>query len=411
LTAIPAPVSRIVARKPLRSDHNSDVRAAPHMSFFVVSFLSSLVVTLLVVRSASLHSRISADHDLSGPQKFHTQPVPRIGGLGVLVAMVAAGVFAGFTQADGAPRFWLLLACGTPAFLVGIAEDLTKKVAARWRLLATCVSAALAVWLLDAVILRTDIPGIDQLIVWIPAAIALTLLCVTGVANAVNIIDGFNGLASMCVMMMLLGVAYVAFQTGDAFVSSTALIAAGAVLGFFLWNFPAGLIFLGDGGAYFIGFVLAELSVLLLVRNQAVSPIFPLLLCAYPIFETIFTMYRRRVLRGVATAMPDGIHLHTLIHRRLIRLNVPAERGERRRINRNSMTSPYLWLLCLLSIIPSVLWWNSTRVLSIFLLLFILLYVFLYWRIVRFRTPRWLGARRETRRPAPAYPKVHEHDS
>ena len=172
------------------------------------------------------------------------------------------------------------------------------------------------------------------------------------------------------------------------------LIAAGAVLGFFVWNYPGGRIFLGDGGAYFIGFILAELSVLLLGRNSNVSPIFPLLLCAYPIFETVFTMYRRRVLRGVGNATPDGIHLHTLIHRRQIRLNFGSEISGRRRTTRNSMTSPYLWLLCLSSIIPSVLWWDSTRVLAIFLLLFILSYVFLYWRIVRFRTPRWLGARR-----------------
>ncbi len=380
------------------------------MSFFILAFLTSLVATLLVVRSASLHSWMSADTDFTGPQKFHTRAVPRVGGVGVLVAMGAAGVSDIFTQKDAGPYFWLFLACGLPAFLVGIAEDLTKKIAARWRLLATCVSAALAVWLLGAVILRTDIPGIDQLIRWMPMAIALTLLCVTGVANAINIIDGFNGLASMCVMMMLLGIAYVAFQTGDEFVASTALIAAGAVLGFFVWNFPAGLIFLGDGGAYFIGFVLAELSVLLLARNPVVSPIFPLLVCAYPIFETIFTMYRRRVLRGVATAQPDGIHLHTLIHRRLIRLNIDAG-GDRRRMNRNSMTSPYLWLLCLLSIIPSVLWWDSTRTLSIFLLLFMLSYVFLYWRIVRFRTPRWLGARREPRPESRAFTEHHEQDS
>lgn len=363
------------------------------MSFFVISFITSLLVTLFVVRSASLHAW-SADHDFSGPQKFHTRAVPRIGGLGVLVAMVVAGIFANFAQSDGASKFWLLVFCGLPAFVLGIAEDLTKSVAARWRLIATCVSAALAVWLLDGVIHRTDIPGIDQAIVWLPAAIALTLLCVTGVANAVNIIDGFNGLASMCVMMMLLGIAYVAFQTNDLFVTSAALITAGAVFGFFVWNFPAGLIFLGDGGAYFVGFLLAELSVLLLARNASVSPIFPLLLCAYPIFETVFTMYRRRVLRGVATAQPDGIHLHTLIHRRLIRLNFGSALSDRRKMTRNSMTSPYLWLLCLSSIVPSVLWWDSTRILAIFLLLFIASYIFLYWRIVRFRTPRWLGSRR-----------------
>ena len=100
-------------------------------------------------------------------------------------------------------------------------------------------------------------------------------------------------------------------------------------------------------------------------------------------------MYRRKVIRGVATAAPDGIHLHTLIHRRLIGASLPNMRL-RSLTTRNSMTSPYLWLLCLLSVIPSVLWWDSTIVLTSFLLLFIVSYVLLYASIVRFKTPRWL---------------------
>ena len=98
-----------------------------------------------------------------------------------------------------------------------------------------------------------------------PFAIALTLLCVTGVANAINIIDGFNGLASMCVMMMVAR-HRLRRLPGRRPVrrDGRRSITIGAVLGFFVWNFPAGLIFLGDGGAYFIGFLLAELSVLLL---------------------------------------------------------------------------------------------------------------------------------------------------
>ena len=80
-------------------------------------------------------------------------------------------------------------------------------------------------------------------------------------------------------------------------------------------NSLGGLIFLGDGGAYLLGFLLADLTVLLVHRNPNVSPVFPLLLCAYPIFETVFAIYRRKVVRGVATTDPDGIHLHTLIHR------------------------------------------------------------------------------------------------
>jgi UDP-N-acetylmuramyl pentapeptide phosphotransferase/UDP-N-acetylglucosamine-1-phosphate transferase len=364
------------------------------MLLFIASFLTSLFATLAVVRSARLHAKLSADHDLRGPQKFHAAAVPRVGGVSVLAAIVAGGVFAQILQLASGRTLWILLACATPAFFAGIAEDLTKQVAARWRLLATALSAALASWALGAVLVKTDIPGVDLMMPFVPFAFGLTWLCVTGVANAINIIDGFNGLASMCVMMMMLAIAYVAFQVEDRVIADIALITAGAVLGFFVWNFPAGLIFLGDGGAYFLGFMLAELSVLLIARNTAVSPLFPLLVCAYPIFETIFTMYRRRVLRGSATAMPDGIHLHTLIHRRLIRINLSLTSNERRLTVRNSMTSPYLWLLCLLSIIPSVLWWNSTRVLAIFIVLFMGSYLFLYWRIVRFKTPRWLASRR-----------------
>jgi UDP-N-acetylmuramyl pentapeptide phosphotransferase/UDP-N-acetylglucosamine-1-phosphate transferase len=364
------------------------------MTFLTLSFFTSLVITLLIIRSSAQHAHRSADHDVSGPQKFHSRPVPRVGGTGIFVALVACVMMAQWQQPADSPTLWLLLLCSLPAFLSGVAEDLTKSMSPRRRLIFTACSAGLAVWLLDGVILRTDIPGVDTLIAMTPIAMALTVFVVTGVANAINIIDGFNGLASMCVLLMVLAIAYVAFQVQDTFIFTASLITAGAVLGFFVWNFPAGLIFLGDGGAYLLGFLLAELSVLLIHRNAVVSPIFVLLICAYPIFETIFTMYRRKVVRGVATAAPDGIHLHTLIHRRLIRWTLAENRERRRLTRRNSMTSPYLWLLCLSSVVPSLLWWNNTAVLSCFLLLFVVTYMWLYRCIVRFRTPRWLIFRR-----------------
>ena len=360
------------------------------MTYFASCFLVALLATLLIMRSSFRHGHLSADHDLSGPQKFHSRPVPRIGGAGVIVAILAGMLIAQFNGSAVSRELWLLFACSLPTFAAGLAEDLTKNVSPRRRLLATAISAGLAIWLLGALITRTDIPGVDLLVQWLPFAVVLTIFVITGVSNAINIIDGFNGLASMCVLMMVLALAYVAFQVGDEFVFTASLITAGAVLGFFVWNFPAGLIFLGDGGAYLLGFLLAELSVLLVQRNPGVSPIFALLLCAYPIFETIFTIYRRKVVRGVATAMPDAIHLHTLIHRRLVRWTMVGKLERRRLTRRNSMTSPYLWLLCLASVVPSLLWWHSTAVLSCFLLLFVVSYVWLYSRIVRFKTPKWL---------------------
>lgn len=355
----------------------------------LVGFSVSLCLTLAVIHSAKAHAQITLDHDVSGPQKFHAHPVPRVGGVGIVVGYAAAMVILLWVNGETARLGALLLLCGAPAFAAGLIEDLTKGVSPRVRLLATAASAWLAAWLLQAVITRTDIPGLDWAVTSTLVATAITVLAVAGIANSVNIIDGFNGLASMCVVIMLAALAYVAYQVGDPLIGSLALAGIGAVLGFFVWNFPGGLIFLGDGGAYFLGFFVAELSILLLVRNPEVSPLFPLLVCIYPVFETLFSIYRRRFLRAVPPSMPDGIHLHSLIYRRVLRWAL-GNRGARTLARRNSMTSPFLWLLCMLSAAPAVLLWNNTTFLAASLGVFAIGYVALYWRIVRFRSPRWM---------------------
>lgn len=122
------------------------------MTYFTSCFLISLLATLLIMRSSMRHSHMSADHDLRGPQKFHARVVPRIGGLGVMLAIVCGVVIAQVNDAPVARALWLLVACSLPAFVAGITEDLTKNVSPRRCLLATAISASLAVWLLDAVI-------------------------------------------------------------------------------------------------------------------------------------------------------------------------------------------------------------------------------------------------------------------
>jgi UDP-N-acetylmuramyl pentapeptide phosphotransferase/UDP-N-acetylglucosamine-1-phosphate transferase len=313
-----------------------------------------------------------------------------------LAAATACMHWMGHPQSG--PATWLLL-CALPAFGSGLVEDLTKKVSATIRLVCTMAAAALAIWLLESVISRSGIEALDILIAFTPLAILLTLVAVGGVANSVNIIDGFNGLASMCSALIFAAIAYVAMQVGDTFVLSMSLACLGAILGFFVFNYPAGLIFLGDGGAYLLGFMIAELALLLIHRNEAVSPMFAMLVCIYPIFETGFSMYRRKVVRKAPSMAPDGIHLHSLIYRRLMRW-ASGDRSARAMTRRNSMTSPYLWALCTLSVVPAMLFWDDTLLLILFLLLFGLTYVLMYASIVRFKTPKWLvfGNHRRTRR-------------
>jgi UDP-N-acetylmuramyl pentapeptide phosphotransferase/UDP-N-acetylglucosamine-1-phosphate transferase len=354
---------------------------------FLVALAVALAVTLGVVHTAKTHGHHLLDHDLSGPQKFHARAVPRVGGIGIVVGLLAAWPVFAYNVPEAGRLGLGLLACGIPAFAAGLIEDFTKRVSPRNRLIATAVSAGLAIAFLDAAITRTDIPGLDWLIGFSACSALLTVLAVAGIANSVNIIDGFNGLASMCVVIMLSALAYVAYQVGDPVIGAIALAGIGAVLGFFIWNFPAGLIFLGDGGAYFLGFFVAELSILLLVRNEEVSPLFPLLVCIYPVFETLFSIYRRKFIRAVPPSMPDGIHLHSLIYRRVMRWAV-GDKSAKAMTRRNSMTSPYLWALCMLSVVPAVLFWDNSGLMGVFLAVFAFTYVGLYWRIVRFKAPR-----------------------
>jgi UDP-N-acetylmuramyl pentapeptide phosphotransferase/UDP-N-acetylglucosamine-1-phosphate transferase len=363
------------------------------MIAFLAALATSLVLTLWLVRASNGLGGSVADHDLSGPQKFHKRPVPRVGGVGIYFGAVAGLATAHGLDPTGSTLGLVVWLCGAAAFGAGLLEDLTKRVRPAKRLAFTAISGLVAVWLAGAVIDRVPIPGLDTLVSTWAGAIAVTVFAVAGVANSINIIDGFNGLASMCAAIMLASFGYVAFQVGDMLVVTMALVGIGAILGFFFWNFPHGLVFLGDGGAYFLGFWVAETAILLLHRNQAVSPLFPLLACIYPIFETLFSIYRRVVVRARPAGMPDGIHLHSLVYRRIMRWAV-GRRGKRSLERRNSMTSPYLWMLCMLAVVPAMLFWRHTEVLAVCIGLFAVTYVVLYRSIVRFRTPRFLARRR-----------------
>ena len=363
------------------------------MIFVIIAFGVSLAFTLAVMRWSKSHRHGFRDNDLTGPQKIHAAPVARVGGIGIVSGALAGVILLWFERPALGTSALLLLLCAAPAFGSGLAEDIANNQSAKRRLMFTAISAALAVLLLDSMIVRTGIPGLDWLISFRIGAAAVTVFVVAGVTNSINIIDGTNGLASMCAVLILASTAYVGVQVGDELVVWLAVIGVGAVLGFFVWNFPSGLIFLGDGGAYFLGFYVAEVAILLLHRNPTVSPMFPLLACIYPVFETVFSIYRRVMLRGQPAGAPDCIHLHSLIYRRIMRWAV-GKHGKRPQTRRNSMTSLYLWMLCMLAVVPAMLFWDSTPLLVASILVFSLCYTALYWRIVRFKSPRWMITKR-----------------
>lgn len=355
------------------------------LSMILLPMAISLIFGYLIIRFDHLHARFSYDLTTAGPQKFHAVSTPRIGGVPIAAA-VAGSVLAlralDWPRTEAAEGLAMLALAAIPAFAGGFAEDVTKRFGVQARLMLTIAAGGVASLLVGATLDRLDIPGFDSLLLWPFFAIAFTAFAVGGVANAINIIDGYNGLAGGYAVLVLAALAWIAAQVGDLVVLAASLTMLGALLGFLVWNYPSGKIFLGDGGAYLVGFWLAELSVLLVARNPDVSPWFSLLLLAYPVFETLFSIYRRKILHGQSPGLPDALHLHQLIYVRLARVTA-GSKNAREIIFHNNMVAPYIWVGSALFIAPSLFLWRNTLALMAGTLLFCLGYVWLYFRLMR----------------------------
>jgi UDP-N-acetylmuramyl pentapeptide phosphotransferase/UDP-N-acetylglucosamine-1-phosphate transferase len=368
------------------------------MILLFASFFSSLLLILGIIRYKHLHEHFSGDHDLSGPQKFHQGSVPRIGGLGIYAALWIANFVAYLKDPALGVFLGLILIAAFPVTVTGFTEDITKRIGVKIRLLAGFISGALLLYLFTITSIRIDVWGLDALLLNIWVAVIFLCVACAGLANAYNIIDGFNGLASMVGIISSTAIGFVAFKVGDLALVYLALILIGAVMGFFIWNYPRGLIFLGDGGAYLIGFVIAALSILLVYRNPGVSPWFALLVNAYPIFETLFTIWRRSVHQGKNPGLPDGAHFHSLIYRRVLRWahamdrqSATTQEPHHHYLN-HAKTSPYLWLISSVGVIPALLFWQSTPLLIASSVFFIAIYIYCYRTIVQRRRPWWLAS-------------------
>ena len=360
----------------------------------------AVAVVLLVAFSAWIAARVlvhrskrnakALDDTLGGLRKVHVFPTPRIGGIAIAAGCVA-GALVNCAVSEELCPWAILLLCAVPGFAWGLIEDYSRRGAVAVRLALTAAAASLAFFLLDVRIVQLDVPGLDWLLGFSAFSFVFTVFAVAGVAHSINVIDGLNGLSGVIALLASIGLAIVAAVVGDSFVLGAACVLGASVAGFLAVNYPRGKIFLGDGGAYLVGLILAALSVLIVQRNSEVSPWFPLMLLAYPVWETLFSMYRRKA-RGYSTGRADALHLHTLVYRRVVRwrgfAGKPADY-----VTRNSLASLCLWPIPLVCLTVALAFSENSLALQIAAGAFGITYTLVYRRLVRFRVPAWLVLR------------------
>jgi len=316
--------------------------------------------------------------DLEGVQKFHHAPVARIGGLPIFIAWSIAA----FLMDDQSGLIFKIWLSSLPVFIVGLYEDLSARVSPLVRLLSAFFSIVIAFFWFDTGINSLGFEAVDYVLSnYVIIALLFTLLVVGGAVNSLNVIDGFNGLLGGYSILAFLAIAYVAYTLGDEMILQLSLISVASILGFFIFNFPFGKIFMGDGGAYFLGFILAITGLMLVDRHAELSNWFVLLIFIYPMYELLYSIYRRKAIHKTDASQPDANHLHSLVYRKII----SCDRFKHNKAICNSMTSPIIWLFSLVGLIPAVVWFDNQTMLIVSSFIFMFIYTFIYRYIASVR--------------------------
>lgn len=331
-----------------------------------LTLLSFFGCLLLIALSRFLPRLQGRAGDATAIQSMHVGLTPRVGGVAIFGALACSVVFAPEALVREYAEFIVATAL---IFFVALKEDLGYSVSPRARLLTVSVASLIAIGLVGEWLARIGLPFLDQLLEFWFIGIPFTIFITAGVSNGFNLIDGVNGLAAMTAVFAAVSMALIAQQAGYLPMVGLGMLLAAVVTGFFLLNYPFGYIFLGDAGAYTIGFVLSWFGIATLINAPAVSPWAILLTLFWPLADTLLAMYRRS--RSNRNAMlPDRLHVHQLVMRGIeIRYL-----GRKRRQLSNSLTTLVLAPFILAPQIVGVLLWDNNAAAFIAVLIFLALF-------------------------------------
>lgn len=273
-----------------------------YLLIFITAFLLSLIFTPVAIWLAPKIGAVDIPKD---NRRMHTKAMPRFGGMAIFIGTIASLlIFLDLnTQLMG------LIAGGTLIFIVGIIDDL-KNLPAKLKLACQILCA----FILFQFTVRINFIGNPfgegyYFFPWI-VSLLVTVIWVVGITNTINLIDGLDGLAGGVAFIASISIAYIAYINGKPEASMAMLAIAGGALGFLPFNFNPAKIFMGDGGALFLGFMLAGVSVMSPMKSATMlATVVPVLVLGLPIFDTAFAILRRLINRRPIMEADKG-HLH-----------------------------------------------------------------------------------------------------
>lgn len=278
----------------------------------IISVAVAFVTSPLSIRIANRYGIIDKPKD---GRRVHKKPIPRFGGMAIFLgSMLAMLIPAGMNE-----NIKIAMVGGLFMYLLGVIDDIydmkaVVKFLGQFVIASIVYAMGIRITFISNYFGAAVTDSHANVILSTGAGFILTVLWIVGITNAVNLMDGLDGLAAGSVAIMSLSLAYIAYIHGSRLGSMPVCIAlvavAGGCLGFLPFNFSPAKTFMGDGGALYLGYMIAVLSVVSpLKRATVVGALVPMLTLAVPIFDTLFAMLRR-ALRHESIMKADKGHLH-----------------------------------------------------------------------------------------------------
>lgn len=349
----------------------------------VLAFIMSFLMCRIVLFTANVNNSILMDDQLEDIQKMHDKPVPRIGGAAIFTSLVFISVYGATIAAKWSQFYSGLLISVFFVFLGGFTEDVSKRVTPLVRLIFIISAVIFAVFVVHSMSLIRNLnhQTLNQLLTFDAISFIITCFAVVGISNAYNMVDGYNGLSSMAAILNVAGLYYLSYMLNDTNSQFCCQILIAAILGFFVFNYPRGKIFLGDGGSYIIGFLISLISINIVESHRgAISPFAVLLLVAYPFTEAVFSIVRRKFIHKTSAMAPDNMHLHQLVFSRCLHEKLSL-------LQRNARVMPIMMIMMLPQLFCVMYYYDNNTIMLIGLLIYFIYYIYIYTMLIKFKTP------------------------
>ena len=342
------------------------------LSFLSIFTLITFFIFLIISKNSFIIRKgILLDKDFLKPQAFHKSAIGRVGGLAGIISLNI--FFIIYYLIYSKILFEYLFICNL-MFLIGFLDDLKIKIDPSRRLALMIIFLLALIYFIPIKISNIDIPYINIFLNNEIFSSFFILLCFLFIINGANLIDGFNGLLSINLIIINAILIYINLNNDNTEFSIFVIGQIIILLSFLLFNFPKAKIFLGDSGAYLFG-SLAALNVITTNNlNPNYSSFFFCIILFYLFFEVFFSFFRK-IIQKKSPIHPDNKHLHMLTFKK-ISLTFGKDKG-------NYINSIIINLAYLLMVLPALMFAKNPMISRYWFFSLIIIYLLIYLRLYR----------------------------